>query len=105
MNTTKLIDTTCEVIGITHEQFYKHTRRGGKNDSSRARGMVAKILRQEQKWYLKRIGDLLGGFDHSSVLYMIETVSNDIRFMQDVASKYGEIKTRMNNVETQKHTR
>ncbi len=82
---SEIIDRVAHHFGIEPEQLIGRTR---KRDIARPRQIAMYLIREETGTSLPRIGDLLDGRDHSTVLYGCERVAElmdeDLEFRREV---------------------
>lgn len=68
-----IISLACSTFGITEEELISKSR---VSRLVKIRAITAYFLRNRTILSLKQIGELIGGRDHSSVIYLIDQVKN-----------------------------
>ncbi len=91
----RLVETVAARIGVTARDIYGNSRQ---QTTVLARGVVIWLLRHSMQWKFSRIGKLLRGKDHSTILHAdrkiaarIECDSDFARLMDELLSVTGEL--------------
>lgn len=67
-----ILDTVCDTLGVSQEDLLGQSR---KREISQARKVAMYLMRHYTQLSLPKIGEALGGKDHTTVMYSLEKVS------------------------------
>lgn len=85
----RIIDAVCKYYGVSFEQLTEHTRR---REIRQPRQMCIYLLRKHTQMTLKAIGEYLGGYDHTTCIFAITAVQNDIDTNEEFRAEAEKIK-------------
>ncbi len=79
-----VLSVVTEMLGVSLEELQSNTRR---RNISQARQMAMYLLRQHTSLSLPKIGEVLGGKDHTTVLYSCEKIAQQQSVDADIAQQ------------------
>ena len=90
-----LFGIVADVTGITEDQINNRSR---KRDITDARMMICETLRQNSKYPLDQIGSVIGGLNHSSIVYYRTKLNDICEVDKEFKRKFIEIDSRFKEI-------
>lgn len=94
MHPEYILEEVSEFYNIPVEQIKKGVGRG-KQEVVHARQICTHLLRELTNFDLKRIGDFLGGYDHTSVIFNNQQVMDAISTNESIKAQVEVLKNRL----------
>lgn len=91
-NLHAIIHTVCSVFGVKYHDVVGKSRERELVD---ARLVIAHLLRKQHAMTWKRIGEMLGGKDHTSAIHYVNTSNKLLESDEDFTSKFNVVRSRL----------